>query len=130
MKSNNTGDAFGDRLSKSLLNMPKNPIRPDEENSPRVSSAAVIWHFPERSSGAENMKCYFRLFFKAVIFSEDKHAHGACLRKNTTTLQEGGTLTQGGRFRSEHSLILRLEKELDHQELNKFVDFIQRKMLF
>lgn len=27
-------------------------------------------------------------------------------------------------------LILRLEKELDYQELNKFVDFIQWKMLF
>lgn len=56
---------------KSLLNMPKNPIHP-EEKGPRVSSAAVVQHFQEQSSGAENMKCYFRVFFKAVIFSKDK----------------------------------------------------------
>lgn len=52
---------------KSLLNMPKNPIHP-EEKSPCVSSTAVIQHFEEQSSGAENMKCYFRVFSKAVIF--------------------------------------------------------------
>lgn len=53
---------------KSLLNIPKNPIHPEEEKSPCVSPAAVIQHFQEQSSGAENMKCYFRVFFKAVIF--------------------------------------------------------------
>lgn len=55
------------------------------------------------------MKCYFRVFCKAVIFflKANKRAHGAGLRKNiTTTLQEGGTLTHRRRFRSECSLLL------------------------
>lgn len=53
--------------------------------------------FAQQSSGPENMKCYFRAFFKAVIFflKTNKRAHRACLRKNnTTTLQEGGMLTK------------------------------------
>lgn len=123
--------------SKSLLNMPKNPIHPQPEKSHRVSSAAEIQHFEEQSSGAEKKKCYFRVFFKAVIFfffflKTNKRAHRACLRKNnTTTLQEGGTLTQRRRFRSEYSLLLQhgLKRNLIIRNLSNLYNLFRGRFL-
>lgn len=94
---------------KSLLNIPKNSIHPEEKKKALCLLSSSNPAFSRTKQWSVKYEMLFPCVFQGADFflKTNKRAHRVCLRKNnTTTLQEGGTLTQRRRFRSEYSLLL------------------------